>query len=84
MGQLILSMQKEEGLVVGDAQRWPAAEAARERAESLLSFSTNAATLKSALAGASLTEFIGAQWLADHPSLRPALTLVLKELSGSV
>jgi hypothetical protein len=84
MGQLILAIQKEENLVVGDGKLWRSAQAAREKADSLFLVASDQETLRLALAGRSITEFIGAQWLASHSAVRPALSAVLKELRGNV
>jgi hypothetical protein len=84
VGQLILAIQKEENLVVGDSKLWPSAQSARENADELFACATDPAVLREKLAGKSVSEYIGAGWLATHPSVRPALAAVLKELGARI
>ena len=80
LGQLVLAVQQEEGLVVGDAVHWPAAQTALHNAESLLTVAKDPAKLIAALDGGSVASYIGEGWLLRHPRVRPALVAVLKEL----
>jgi hypothetical protein len=79
LGILVLAIQKEENLVVGDSTHWPGAQLARDRAEHLLVAAVNPAKLDTLLGDHSVTTYIGADWLLKHPSVRPALVAVLKE-----
>jgi hypothetical protein len=80
LGALVLAIQKEENLVVGDSTHWPAAQVARHKAEHLLAAAVNRAKLDGLLGDNSATTYIGADWLLKHPSVRPSLVAVLKEL----
>jgi hypothetical protein len=84
VGQLILAIQKEEALVIGDGTLWAPAQAARENADDLYIHATTPAALRERLAGKSLSEYIGVQWLASHRSVRPALAVVLSELGSKI
>ena len=79
-GQLVLAIQKEEDLVTGDSKLWAPALSAREKADSLYHAAKTPVTLRAALGGKSLTEYIGAAWLSQHQSVRPALEAVLRAL----
>jgi hypothetical protein len=79
-GQLVLAIQKEEDLVAGDSKLWAPALSARENADALYHAATTPATLRAALGGKSLTEYIGAAWLSQHHSVRPTLEAVLKSV----
>ena len=80
LGALVLAIQKEENLVVGDSTHWPGAQLARDRAEHLLEAAANPAKLSALLGDHSVTTYIGAEWLLKHPSVRPSLVASLKEL----
>ena len=80
LGKLVLAIQQEEGLVVGDSVYWPAAQVALRNAESLLTAAKDQANLLATLNGRSVTTYIGEAWLLKHASVRPALVAVLKEM----
>ena len=80
LGKLVLAIQQEEGLVVGDSVYWPAAQVALRNAESILTAANDPATLFATLDGQSVTTYVGEAWLLKHSSVRPALVAVLKEM----
>ena len=82
LGALVLAIQKEENIVVGDSTHWSGAQLARDRAEHLLAAAVDPGKLDTLLGDQSVTTYIGADWLLKHPSVRPFLVAVLKELGG--
>ena len=83
LGQLILAVQKEETLAMVDSALWDAAKEARARAESLLALAGDPARLRRTLGGGTVGAYVGARWIAKHPSVKPALLAVSKALNES-
>jgi hypothetical protein len=71
LGRLLTSVQSEETRAV-DSPEWSETHRVLTRAETLY-WAAKRRTLPLALAGCSVQDYLGAQWLARHPRVLPAV-----------
>jgi len=80
-GKLILAIQKECAGTVGESDAM-LARRVLDRAHTLLQASQSS-SVASLLDGRSVQEYLNAEWIASHPSVKPSIEALVSELNAT-
>ena len=80
MGKLILAIQKEWSEVIGEPDEY-VAKKVMDRAHTLLQASRTS-SVSNLLDGRSVVEYLDADWVEMHPSVKPSIAALVAELSA--